>query len=93
MICEKCERIGRLNLIPHEVEEGDDNIAVVADCPWEWEKEEIENYVTIKGFEGLVKIYDENPGLPNPASLVEEASRLVGCCFTKDKSYFSHVVN
>ena len=40
MLCEKCERIGRLK-IPHRVDTGEDGIAEEADCPWEWEKEEI----------------------------------------------------
>ena len=41
MLFEKCERMGRLNKIPHQVEIGEDGIAEV-DSPWEWEKEEIE---------------------------------------------------
>ena len=48
MICEKCERIGRLNKIPHHIEIGEDGIAEV-DCPWEWKKEEIETYVKALG--------------------------------------------
>jgi hypothetical protein len=45
MICEKCERIGRLNKIPHEVFGGEDDIAELVECPWDWEKEEIEEYI------------------------------------------------
>ena len=56
MICEKCERIGRLNKIPHHVEIGEDGIAEV-DC----EKEEIETYVKALGFDEIAKFWDENP--------------------------------
>ena len=54
MICEKCERIGRLNKIPHHIEIGEDGIAEV-DCPWEWKKEEIETYVKALGLSSQMK--------------------------------------
>ena len=62
MICEKCERIGRLNLIPHEVVTGDDGIAEAAECPWEWEREEILQYVRGLWANELETFLEENPG-------------------------------
>ena len=47
MICEKCEMIGRLNMIPHLVVEAGDDIAEFAECPWDWEKEELEQYMKV----------------------------------------------
>ena len=46
-------------MIPHVVVEGDDDIAEFAECPWDWDKEEIEEYLK----ELLGKEIIENPAL------------------------------
>ena len=46
-------------MIPHVVVEGDDDIAEFAECPWDWEKEEIEEYL----MELLGREIIENPAL------------------------------
>ena len=47
-------------MIPHPVVEGDDDIAEVVECPWEWEKDEIEQYLHIllsEAVTGIVRNY------------------------------------
>ena len=62
MICEKCERIGRLNMIPHLVVEAVDDIAEFAECPWDWEKEEMEQYMKVLHLEEIEEALRNNLG-------------------------------
>ena len=74
MICEKCEMIGRVNLIPHIVETGENGIAEEADCPWEWEKDEIEEYVNALFVKEMVELYRD---APDPATLDQSQMQAV----------------
>ena len=44
--------------IPHEVVEGDDDVAEFAECPWDWEKEEIEQYIEALHFRKIAEVFD-----------------------------------
>ena len=40
--------------------EGDDDIAEFAECPWDWEKEEIENYIKALHYDEIVEVLDNS---------------------------------
>ena len=90
MICEKCERIGRLNKIPHEVlgyeDDGDDEFV---ECPWDWEKEEIEEYLAKLFFMEIQKFRQENPEFLQPAASMtsEQAKELCNFYLKTVKKY------
>ena len=94
MICEKCERIGRLNKIPHEVFGGGDDIAEMVECPWDWEKEDIEEYITKLCFKEVEEFQLENPALFEPyESLTPEQALELGRFLAKTSQKYKAMTN
>ena len=38
--------------------EGDDEVAEFSECPWDWEKEEIEQFIEALHFREIVEVFD-----------------------------------